>query len=805
LPIIERYRGETCLLPRLLAVFAIVAVGFAQTRTEYEASAIASSPDGWIVAGGEGRAWIAKLGPRQRAEKFRIQLGTDPADRVHSVAVGSDGTIYAAGEILTGGLKTGFVAVVTPEGKVRERYRERLPMRAVTACLDGAAYAGGEDHVTRIGGRRIAVPGPVRALACNSSGILFAGGSKDAGLETGGQGTDGYVARLGREGDHWETVFTLGGTGSFDEVTAVLPDPGSDDVFAAGVTNSRDLPVTGAWQETFQGVEDAFVARLRSTPPARIEWATFLGGRGADAALALTFDGSGRLLVAGRTVSPDFPSAGRWNGSEDGFIATFDVAGRLRDAAYAGSTGSEQIQAILVGADGRKHLAGTGLAAYSSNPAAAGPAPREIPTGTTLTTTPLSPVGFGSTVTLRATVAPAAATGNVTFYDGNLILGMAPLVSGIANLNVIPPLSGVRNLRARYNGDGTYDPSLGGAVLTVNSTAGGAFSPAPSSPLQLPSQSYAAITADFDLNGRLDLAVTDVAGSVNIFLGDGAGGMTYYTGYGLGGVLAAMAASDFNNDGIPDLAVVNQTAASVVILLGTGMGDFVPQTPITVGTAPTAIAIADFDLDGDADIAITNRDSGNVSILLGNRNGTFTPGTPVTVGAQPSAIAAGEFSGGGTVDLAVANRASNSIQILTGTGTGAFTAGGAIAVGNAPSAIAPFDFNLDGNLDLGVANATDATISVLQSNGLGGFAFVTGSPFAAGNTPSALAVGDFNADGRPDLAVANWLQRVTVLTLSAAGVLTPLGGSPFPAGAASVAVAVADFDRDGRADLMVGN
>ena len=113
---------------------------------------------------------------------------------------------------------------------------------------------------------------------------------------------------------------------------------------------------------------------------------------------------------------------------------------------------------------------------------------------------------------------------------------------------------------------------------------------------------------------------------------------------------------------------------------------------------------------------------------------------------------------------------SNNVTVLLGNGAGGFTpaAGSPLIVGASPDFIAMGDFNGDGKLDLAVANEGDNTLTMLLGNGAGGFT-AAGAPFAVGMNPSSIAVGDFNGDGRPDLAVANEGDNtVTVLLGSSA-------------------------------------
>ena len=145
-------------------------------------------------------------------------------------------------------------------------------------------------------------------------------------------------------------------------------------------------------------------------------------------------------------------------------------------------------------------------------------------------------------------------------------------------------------------------------------------------------------------------------------------------------------------------------------------------------------------------------------MLLGNGDGTFQPQVTYAVGNGPDAIVAGDFTGDGRTDLAVANAGDNDVSVLLGNGDGTFQPQVTYAVGNGPDAIVAGDFNGDGRTDLAVANYSDPgvhgnDVSVLLGNGDGTFqAQVT---YAVGTGPTAIVAGDFNGDGRTDLAVAN--------------------------------------------------
>jgi hypothetical protein len=313
----------------------------------------------------------------------------------------------------------------------------------------------------------------------------------------------------------------------------------------------------------------------------------------------------------------------------------------------------------------------------------------------------------------------------------------------------------------------------------------------------------AIVSADFNRDGRTDLAQASTgADTVTIVLNHRDTGFSTASQVPVGKGPFAMATADLNRDGIADLAVANADADSISLLFGRGDGSFERRDLAAKGN-PRGLTIADVNRDGVPDLVYTSYAANGVAAWVNDGFGTFRYHTSFVGYAQrPQGVVAADFNRDGQVDLAVAYDGPGGLALFYLT-NGSFTAATPIAGAQNLNILATADLNADGWTDI-VAAATWRDRVSVYLNSPSGFSYLRS--YATGAWPGNVVLVDVNRDGRADIVTANRTSsNVSVLLADRASGGRFVPAVHFPAGPGSRALAVADFDADGRIDLATGN
>ena len=637
-------------------------------------------------------------------------------------------------------------------------------------------------------------------------GSPFAVGSSPASVAIGDFNANGKLDIVtANSGDNTITVLLGNGTGGFAAAGgspfAVGANPASvwagdvngDDKLDIVTANSGDNTVT----ELLGDGSGGFAAALGSP---------FAVGTNPSSLAVADFNGDGSLDIV--TVNAGGNTVAELLGNGTGGFTP--AAG----SPFAVGTNPSSVTVADFNADGKADLAIANLndntvtmflnslPAIIANPASltfyakvGQAAPASIPVS-------VSSLTAGSTYTAASIQSWLSSTPTSNATGGTSTVHLS---AGAASLT-----AGVYAGTVRYTSPNFFDAATAVTFNVANSS--GALQAAPGSPFTVGASPQFVAVGDFNRDGKLDLVTANAGNNITVLLGDGTGRFTAATGspFAVGATPQSVAVGDFNGDGNPDIVTANSGDNTLTILLGDGSGGFTAAagSPIAAGTTPQSVAIADVNGDGMPDIVTANNGANDVTVLLGDGTGGFTaaPGSPFPLGLFPQSAAVGDFNGDGKPDIVAADSGNNTVRVLLGNGFGGFAGGGAFNVGSFPQSVAVADLNEDGKLDIVTANSGNNTITVLLGNGAGGFSAAAGSPFAVGTDPQSVAIVDINGDGEPDIVIANsGSNTVTVLLGNGAGGFSPASGSPFAAGTTPISVATGDFNGDGRPDIAVAD
>jgi hypothetical protein len=275
--------------------------------------------------------------------------------------------------------------------------------------------------------------------------------------------------------------------------------------------------------------------------------------------------------------------------------------------------------------------------------------------------------------------------------------------------------------------------------------------------------------ADFRNNGRADLIAANWNNStLSVFLNNGDGTFQPKVDYTAGSTPNCVAAADFNGDGKLDLAV-SGGRFSIGILLGNGDGSFQPDVEFATTKAARMLAVDDFNNDHKQDLVGAIWYTNSVMAFLGNGDATFQAPTEYSVGPGPVMIATGDLNGDGNKDLIVANSGcvyscdltTSGISILFGNGDGTFQPAVNYITGLGPQSVSVGDFNHDNHLDIAVFNeGWGGSVSIFLGNGDGTFQPRVDYPAPL---PSWGVVADVDGDGNLDLVAGGFYNGAVAL------------------------------------------
>lgn len=451
--------------------------------------------------------------------------------------------------------------------------------------------------------------------------------------------------------------------------------------------------------------------------------------------------------------------------------------------------------------------------------------------------------GFPTAVALADTnddgVRDVVVTVNGTSVVSVLLDTTAPGASTVA---LAPPASfavgsGVQSVAAaELNGDGRLDLVTANfnddtlSVLLNTSTVGRALQFNGTADSNTGNNPVDPLVVDLNGDGRPDVVAPNaVSNNITVYTNTTAPGAVFGSlsnrlDLATGTSPRAIAAADLNGDGLPDLVVVNTTTNNMSVFFntttpGSATLAFSAKVDFATGVAPLFVVTGDIDGDGRPDVVVANDNSDSASVFLnrttpGGTAPTFATRADFSTGSHPVGIVLGDLDGNGSLDIVTANDGAGSVSVLLGT-----TPPGAASASFAPHvdflagagtfSVTLGDFDGDGRLDVAAANETAGTVSVLLNRTAPGAStptLATKVDSSVGTSPRFAAVGDLDGDGRPDLAVANLGSTfVSVLrNTTAPGAATASFGTAISiTSQTSGGLQLADLNGDGKLDLVV--
>lgn len=393
--------------------------------------------------------------------------------------------------------------------------------------------------------------------------------------------------------------------------------------------------------------------------------------------------------------------------------------------------------------------------------------------------------------------------GNVSFSDGDRTITLTPNRPLSAGENVMVILS----------------DAIAGADASSMQTGGYSFqfwvrtNPSPMSFAEVQrletdrndgSRAYGGFASDLNEDGYPDITiVNEDTSDLRVFLNLGAGDARV-DGFLLpttpvGNRASPSEPSDFNRDGHVDVCVVNIDDATVSVLLGNGDGTFAPQQLLNVGSLPRGVAVLDIDGDGDTDIVNTNSgangSAGNLSVLENDGNGVFSVVDTIEANLLNEwALAAADMNQDGRLDLVVGGRDAQALSVMGGNGDGTFSQIGSIGGVGFVWMLVLGDVDGNGTEDVSTASSNNNRGVIVRGDGMGGFA--APELYVTDAFPLATDLGDTDGDGDLDWLTSSFSGDWRLYENDGTGSFSFAEEFPAPAAASCTLFVDLDNDRD---------
>lgn len=334
---------------------------------------------------------------------------------------------------------------------------------------------------------------------------------------------------------------------------------------------------------------------------------------------------------------------------------------------------------------------------------------------------------------------------------------------------------------------------------------------------------YNMIVADFDFDGKPDIAVVNASSnSVSIVKNITSNYSISFapkTNYTTSSGPVDVSSGDFDGDGLTDLAIVNAISNTVSVIRNTstnGNISFAPKVDFATGSSPRGVKIADLDSDGKPEIVVTNYGGNTFSVFQNTSSGSgvisFAAKVDIPTNSGPIGLSIADIDGDGKADITVANTSSNNVSIfrnVTSNNSIQVAVQVDFATGSSPVDVSIGDLDGDGKVDVTVVNTSSNTVSTFRNASISG-SIILGSKvdFPIQSNSTSIFIADINGDSKLDIATSNGniVGTVSVLQNNSNGQsISFLNEVIFSTGSLPRSIVVADINTDGRPDLLTAN